>query len=311
MTDADLLLVLKRRFGTIKRGNNNWVRVKCPTCTPKDALKLKRGINLKTLSTNCFICQKPLSIEQMFGGIKVEASTDIAFEEKEHPQSRQWPCKAVIPVSALEKDHPAVQFLAKDHLTDLTELYMEYGVGYILAEDAIDVTFEKHSGPPTRISTANALVFPVHYKKEFIGWQLRYVPGTPNGIRMGKMKYLHVFQKGKYLYNYDRAKEFNSIVVVEGVKKAWKFPNGVATLGKGITHTQIQLIQQWNEIILMYDAGDKTQQQARKLAEEIRLNGRKCVNIDPEKYGFDSPDEMTAEEAQGIAFTEWTKLYGY
>lgn len=311
MTDNELFILLRNKFGAAKRGNNNWVRVKCPTCTPHDAAKLKRGIHLKTLSTNCFICQKPLSLEQMFGGIKITPSTDPVIEEvTEHPQSREWPCKAIIPICALDSDHPAVKFLNKDHLYDRLRYYTDYGVGYITADDSVDILFEKFEGPPTKINTAHSLVFPVHYNKELVGWQLRFIPGTPHGDRMGKMKYLHVFPKGRYLYNYDKAKEYRSVVVVEGVKKSWKFPNGVATLGKGITNHQIQLIQQWDEIILMYDAGDKTQVQARQLVEEIKLNGKKCINIDPGKYGFDSPDEMCEEDAQMIVFHEWQKTYG-
>lgn len=311
MTDAQLMVLLRNRFGAIKRGNNNWVRVKCPTCTPRDAAKLKRGINLKTLLTNCFICQKPLSLEQIFGKGKISPATDLKDEEvKEHPQSRIWPCNAVIPISALTKDHPAVQFLLKDHLTDLNKLATEFEVGYILAEDSIDILFEKPDGPPTKINTANSLVFPVYHNKELVGWQLRFVPGTPNGNRMGKMKYLHVFPKGNYLYNYDNAKQYEMVVVVEGIKKAWKMDNAIATLGKGITSTQLQLLQSnWNKIVLFYDSGSKTQEKARQLVEEIKLNGKKCINIDPEKYGFDSPDEMTSDEAKTIVANAWLKAY--
>jgi CBS domain-containing protein len=309
MTDHELFLLLKQRFGAAKKANNNWVRVKCPTCAPRDAVKLKRGVNLKTLSTNCFICQKPLALSQIFGNVKIEAASNIIEEVKEHPQAKKWPCTGVIPVCALDKNHPAVKLLKKDHITDLTECWDEYGVGYITAEDAVDIVFDKGDDGQTKINSAHSLVFPVYYNNEFVGWQLRFVPGTPNGNRMGKMKYLHVFPKGQYLYNYDKAKEFNSVVVVEGVKKAWKFPNGVATFGKGITSQQIQLIQRWDEIILMYDAGDKTQAQARQLASQIRLNGKKCINIDPANYGFDSPDEMTKDEAQTIVYSEWIKAY--
>ena len=310
MTDNEIFILLKNKFGAAKRSNNNWVRIKCPTCTPKDAAKLKRGVHLKTLVTNCFICQKPLSLEQLFGGVKIIPNAAGVEEVAEHPQARKWPCKAVIPICALEQDHPAVQFLAKDHLHDRYDYWTQYGVGYITTEDSIDIMFEKFDGPPSRINTAHSIVFPVYHNKEFVGWQLRFIPGTPHGDRMGKMKYLHVFQKGKYLYNYDNAKEFNSVVVVEGVKKAWKGPNCVATFGKGITQHQVQMIQQWEEIILMYDAGDKTQLQARQLCEDIKLNGKKCINIDPGKFGFDSPDEMSKDDFAMIVYEQWNKIYG-
>ena len=310
MTDNDLINLLKLKFGQAKRGNGLWVKIRCPTCTPSDAIKMKRGVHLRTLSTNCFICRKPLNWTDIFGDTQIiPSSSGPIIEDPEHPQAREWPCNGVIPISALPENHPAVSFLRKDHLNDRLSLWIDHRVGFITKEDAIDIRFDRHDGTFSSVNTADSLVFPVHYNKELVGWQLRFIPGTKHGDRMGKMKYLHVFKKGNYLYNYDNAKNYSSVVLVEGVKKAWKFPNGVASLGKGISERQIQLIQHWNEIILMYDGDDKTQAQAEVLRARIALN-KKCVNVNPSKYGFPSPDEMTAQEAQLIAFQEWVNVYG-
>jgi hypothetical protein len=310
MTDTEIVAFLKNKFGGAKRGNGDWVRFRCPTCNTRDSFKMRRGLHLRSLSSNCFICQQPLSLEQIFGGKSVTVvHTTVRSEPEEHPQARQWPCRSYIPVSALPSDHPAVEFLRKDHLTDLTTLYMEHEVGYILEEDAIPVVFDKGYGTPTSLSVADSLIFPTYFKDELVGWQCRFIPGTRNGDRMKKMKYLHVFPKGNYLYNYDNAKKYASVVVVEGVKKSWKFDNAVATWGKGISEKQIQLIQEWDEIIFMYDSGDDTQKKIQELADIIS-RAKKCINIDPGKYGFASPDEMTADEAKVIAYTEWVKNYG-
>lgn len=310
MTDLQVVQLLKTRFGAAKKSNGDWVRVRCPTCDPNDAYKMKRGVNLRTLSSNCFICRRELSLEQLFGNAQITVTSNGPYvEPPEHPMARQWPCNFYVPVSALPKDHPAVEFLAKDHITDLTRIHMDYDVGYILAADALPVEFTRSDETTFSMSVGDSLIFPVYFKEEMVGWQCRFIPGTTNGDRMKKMKYLHVFPKGKYLYNYDNAKKFKSVVVVEGVKKSWKFPNAVATWGKGISDTQIQLIQQWEEIIFMYDAGEETQHKAKELADIIK-RGKKCINIDPGKYGFASPDEMTEDEAQTIVLTEWIKA-GY
>lgn len=304
MTDNEIVSLLKTRFGNVKRANGGWVRFKCPTCTSHDAAKLKRGLHLQTLRTHCFICEKPLELTQIFGNIPIEkpAGGDVVYEEKEHPQAREWPCKAIVPVSALPKDHPAIKFLNKDHLFDMTKLAMDFEVGFICAEDAKEIKFEN-----SVMLAAEALVFPVYFKKEYVGWQIRFIPGTKFGDRMQKMKYLHVFHKGKYLYNYDKAKEYKSIVVVEGVKKSWKFPNGVATWGCGISEQQINLIQQWDEIAFMYDGDDKIQAKMTMLADLIELNKKKVIVIDPRNHGFLSPDEMTEAQAQEIVYKEWIK----
>ena len=119
-----------------------------------------------------------------------------------------------------------------------------------------------------------------------------------------------MYPKGNYLYNYDIAKEYTNVVVVEGVKKSWKFPNAVATLGKGITEKQIKLLGEWDEITLMYDGEDVTQAKARALVEQFQILDKKCINIDPRKYGFASPDEMTEEQAQEIVYKEWQEKIG-
>lgn len=309
MTDEQLISFLAARFGRAKRGNGDWVRVCCPTCAPSDKHKMKRGVHLRTLQSKCFICEEKLDLTQLFGqGYTPPPRVDPA-PPPEHPQAKIWPCEAVVPVSALPANHPAVLFLEKDHLHDRTKLYLDYGVGYITQEDAHLIVFDKGPGhTSTGLSVADSLIFPVYFKEEMVGWQCRFIPGTSNGDRMKKMKYLHVFPKGQYLYNYDQAKHYNMVVVTEGVKKSWKFPNGVATFGKGISSAQIQLIQEWDEIVFMYDAGEEAQAKARELTDVISL-GKKCINIDPAKHGFDSPDEMTEEQAQLIVYQEWLNKY--
>jgi vesicle coat complex subunit len=118
---------------------------------------------------------------------------------------------------------------------------------------------------------------------------------------------MHLFPKGDHLFNYHVAKQYDHVVVVEGVKKALKLANSVATLGKGISAKQKQLIQEWKTITLVLDAEENTQQLARDIQQEFIQNGRKCVNIDLRPYGFESPDETTSEQLQWIIQKEYQK----
>jgi hypothetical protein len=139
---------------------------------------------------------------------------------------------------------------------------------------------------------------------------MRSIPGTRMGDRDGVIKYYHLFDKGSTLYNYDLAKKFKIVVVTEGVKKAWKFPNAVATLGKGISDNQLQLVQEWGDIIFLYDGEDVTQAKANNIVFQLNMGGYRAINIDPRKYGFPSPDEMTEEQANNIVIQEWCEKYG-
>lgn len=305
MTDSELIKLLSSKFGSVKKGNKGWVMIKCPSCTPRDAVKKKRGVNLQTLQTRCFICEEKLTIQDLLG-TKIERSEmEEVYEAPEHPQARVIPATGVIPINELPADHPAIKFFLKDHLNKFDSYWVKNKIGFIPTEAATDLIFEHDDRPNTKLSPADSLVFPVYYKDVLVGWQLRYIEGTPNGGRMSKIRYLHLFKKGDYLYNFDNAINYKTVVVVEGVKKALKFPNAVATFGKGISANQIQKLLNWNNIIFLYDGEDDTQKKTQELVAELNVGSKKCICIDPRKFGYDSPDEMDSDTAQKIVFAEW------
>lgn len=313
MTQQELITQLTAKFGEVRDGNGDWVRIPCPTCLPKDRYKLKRGVNLVSLFTNCFICGVKQPVRELLNtaDFKITNKDRPRVERPEHPQARVVPAKYVVPLHTLTATHPAVQFFAKDHLHDLENYWEKYFIGYIPDDASDDLIYKKPGRKDVRIPTANSIIFPVFFNKVFVGWQLRYVPDTVNGNRMidRKMRYLHVFKKGEYLYNFDNAINYDSVVLVEGAKKALKLPNAVATLGKGITKDQIRLLTRWSNIIIFYDGEDETQEKASKLMSDFRDVGKQCISIDPRTYNFESPDEMTCEEAELIVFKEWKRKY--
>lgn len=226
-------------------------------------------------------------------------------ERPPHPYKINIPCNGDgVPVNKLPTDHPAVKFLNKDHIHNLDRIYNTYGVIYVPLEQGVVV-----NGSPL-VTSGERLIFPVVMRNTLIGWQMRSIPGTRMGDRDGVIKYYHLFDKGSALYNYDEAKHFKIVIVTEGVKKCWKFPNAIATLGKGISDQQLQLLQEWGCIVFFYDGEDKTQEKAQAIVQQLCIGGYRAVNIDPRKYGFPSPDEMTAEQANTIVMNEWSEKYG-
>ena len=305
MNEQEVIALLKAKFGRVRMASGGYVRIPCPTCTPTDALHMKRYVHPMTLYTRCWICDKKITFEQLTGKelTRVQASR-APVEVKEHPYAKVLPYKKILKLTELPAEHPAIKFLAKDQLFNL-EYYSSLGIGYIPAEGGIGLYFEE-SG--RTLYTFDSLLFPVYFLKELVGWQLRWVPGTWQGDKMEKLRYLHLFDKGRYLYNYDNARQHEMVVVVEGVKKALKFPNGVATLGKGISSNQIQLMQMWPKITLMLDGEDDTQELARKL--KLSMVGRTVVNIDLRKYGAESPDDLSVEALAQIVDKEWHEQKG-
>ena len=297
-----ILELLKTKFGKVKAVSGGGYRITCPTCDPAHAKKMKRYINPQWPQSNCFICNKAIPIAELLGADSAGQFKNAAPEpfEEEYKYAKIAPYRLVQKLSELPQEAPVVQFMLKDHLSNWA-YYDSVGIRYIPQNGGMNIAFD--SG--FTVNTAESLFFPMFAEDgEYVGWQLRFIPGTWNGDRFQFMRYMHLFPKGNYLFNYAFAKQHESVVVVEGAKKALKLGNAVATLGKGISDRQKQLITRWRKIILMLDSEDNTQAQAEELCEEFRHSGRKCLNINLGKYGFASPDEATTEELITIISNE-------
>ena len=305
-----LVEALKAKFGKVKV-HGDWISIPCPTCAPKDRQKMKRGIHINAHTSSCFICGIKQDVSFLLDSIDYIPSTVVADYEEEDkgvdPRALILPYCKGIPVNNLGYDHPAIQFLHKDYLFDLDTYANQYKIVYVPFEGGVVL----HNGLKF-ITSAEHIIFPVYNEQKLVGWQMRSVPGTFYGNLEDDVRYYHLFNKGSYLYNYDQAKLSNRVIVVEGVKKALKFPNqGVATWGACISRKQLKLIQEWPEIIMMLDSdvGNNTQQRARGFVDSINMSGHKgrAINIDLGKYGAKSPDELPAEKLNEIVDKEWNK----
>src|ERR1017187_7838359 len=125
MSNEALAAALKRKFGVVK-GHGDWLRIPCPTCEPHNRKKMKRHVPTHGYTSNCFICGIRLSVPDLVDGQYMVTSADMTYKETEpeeiNPLSRILPYSHAIPLNQLQPDHPAVEFLRKDYLTDL-DLY--------------------------------------------------------------------------------------------------------------------------------------------------------------------------------------------
>lgn len=303
MHNENVKKLLKARFGRVTPVSGGGYRIPCPTCDPKHSKKMKRYISPGWTSSRCFICEESIPLNELLGeNVEFEQSVDDSPEE-EYKYSRILPYENAVKLSDMSSDSAVIKFLTKDHLYNFP-YYDSLAIRYIPSGCGINIKFD--SG--FTVNTSESLFFPVFDKSnEYVGWQLRFIPGTWNGDRFQFMRYMHLFPKGKYLFNYAFSKQYDNVVVVEGVKKALKLANSVATFGKGISSAQKQLIQEWKTITLVLDGEESTQKLAREIQHEFRQNGRKCINVDLRDYGFESPDDTTTEQLQWIISQEHQK----
>jgi hypothetical protein len=189
-------------------------------------------------------------------------------------------------VDQLDRDHPAVIYL-EDRGFDVHELGSTWGVAY--CKRALGIYGQ----------AGQRLIVPIQFEGLQVGWQARYL-GELDWKKAGVPKYytLSHFKTGKVLYNYDRAREHDLVVVCEGVADVWAVGDqGVALFGKTLGQHQQELLSGWAArerglIVLMLDPGawgDPAKHKA--FLDEFRVRmGQKVVEValpdrrDPGQY---------------------------
>lgn len=119
----------------------------------------------------------------------------------------------------------------------------------------------------------NRLLIPITFNNTQIGVLLRRLKSSdvpkwsnqPEGIETGNI-----------LYNYDEAKNYNTIIVVEGIFDVWRyyeagFPNTVATFGAKMSNEQEKLLLKTGaDLILSYDGDETGIKATNKAIEKLR-----------------------------------------
>jgi len=133
------------------------------------------------------------------------------------------------------------------------------------------------------------LVFPVKFNGNIIGLHYKNIQTG----RFQSFKNAH-----KYLYNYDLARRFTKIFVVEGVFDCIKLVSAVGLFGKTISKNQAILLRNLNADLYLALDGDTEFTERYKEARKIAMCKRVFIVHLP--YGKD-PDDYTAEELFSIA----------
>ena len=102
------------------------------------------------------------------------------------------------------------------------------------------------------------IVIPHVFKGTLRGWSMRLIDNRQVG---SKYKHSSQFPKRNTLYNYDKAKEFEQIIVVESPMSVLKLMtygvrNVVATFGAEVNPEQVDLLSKWDSVICFPD-GDE------------------------------------------------------
>lgn len=136
----------------------------------------------------------------------------------------------ILPLTSLPKDHQAIAFVRnRGYLPEYLQNYFE--IGYCPYAPA-------PFGPAT-----DRLYIPLKMNGELVGWQCRSLL-THSNENLPKYFGMRGMAKNRLLYNFDVAKQWPFVVVVEGATDVWRIgAPAVAILGKSLSGAQQQLLQ--------------------------------------------------------------------
>jgi len=102
------------------------------------------------------------------------------------------------------------------------------------------------------------IVIPHVFRGVLRGWSMRIIDKRQVGT---KYKHSHQFPKSVTLYNYDMAKKFDQVIVVESPMSVLKLMtygirNAVATFGAEVNPEQVNLLSKWDSVVCFPD-GDE------------------------------------------------------
>lgn len=313
MTEKQIQKALSAKFGrttVTSGGNGTEVLIDCPFC---DHHKL--SVNTTKGVWQCWHCQETGTLSRLLG-------RQIVVE----PSQRKKPVKTnvgynspgvLIPLDELPEEHEAILYV-KNRKFNPKLLSETFGISYCSKGNS-------YGGGV--FNTTGTLIIPIYEAGKLIAWQSRLLY-NPDSVKPGEESaYGWVFdtecqkyktppkyftspgyKKGEHLFNYDNASKFGFVVVTEGAFDAMRVGKcAIATFGKGISDTQVQMLRDtWKVVILLLDPDAKEDQlKIRKKIEGAGLfgsgntSGVKCVSVDLKNYK-DAGEAPACEVARQI-----------
>jgi hypothetical protein len=215
----------------------------------------------------------------------------------------------VIPLDQLPYDHLAIRYLVSRHF-DPGYLAKFYNVGW--CDQGL---YQLASG---------RIIIPVFYKGKLRGWQARF-PGELNWKRKGSPpKYFTMpgMPRRKILYNFGRAVQYKTGVLVEGVSDVWAFgPMAMCSFGDTLTNDQRDLLVQsfrGRPLVLLYDPEAMIKDSVKETLDRLRIaTENNCAGVtlpegtDPGSLNRDFLRTFVAREAarQGV-IVSWQRESG-
>lgn len=197
----------------------------------------------------------------------------------------------LLPVSSLPAGHKAVQYMVGERRYT-AEMLNRYQISYCV-----------HAAPTYR-EAYDRIVFPVMMEGQCVGWQCRYI-GTTDWRITPKYYGMPGMKKRLMLYNFDLARNYPFVVVVEGPTDVHSVGDpAVAMLGKTLSRTQKQLLfNNWpmKPIIFMLDPDARAD--AAEIIQEMVMVGTNPI-VEVALPGDADPGSYSREAIWNIIYSQ-------
>ncbi len=149
----------------------------------------------------------------------------------------------------------------------------------------------------------NRIVFPHFWEGRLVGWQKRAIPARPgwpgSSPEWPKYRSSSGMPKSETLYNYDRARGFSNVIVVESPMSVAKavslgINNVVATFGAKVSRHQIDLLKSFDTVWVWFDADPAGHAGERKVVTGLYRHAQTLVV--PPDQGRDLGDFVTQDQ---------------
>ena len=296
LSPDELTGILRERYGSVRSANGcNGIELltTCPFCGKAEKLSVNPGKRVY----HCWHCDASGTLTNLLGLNVVLTAPVEPIPVRKMPKEVYPPSfdpTQIIPLSTLPEDNPAIVYLRSRNF-DPVELDKDFGFRYCA---------KGRKFPKVPFDSSNTLIIPMYANTRFLGWQARllydpkkvseevlkaigYTEKKDSGEIKRPPKYLTSpgLNKREMLYNADWAKQYDTVVVTEGVFDCVRVGRqGVATLGKLVSASQKKmLLSLWKTVVLLLDPDAEETQ--RQLVDDLtRPGGPRIVQVNLQGY---------------------------
>lgn len=274
---TDLRPWLQARLGAkIERHGPEW-GLPCPECDVGRAKEFRLWFNIEKNTGTCYKCHRAfntLSLVQVLEGVSFTEALRLV---KEHTVSgvlslallKQRVEQAFSEVAEAEPEKLGTIALPDEFLSCADHHPSEWPAYILKRIGSLKTVYDHGIGWCVHGYFKYRMVVPIRLDGEVVSFIARDMTGTADK----KVLYPKGCKTSRMLFNYDRARRFDRVILVEGVLDALRTgPRCMAILGTNLSDSQVTLLanSEAREVVVMLDGDAAGEAGALKVVERLR-----------------------------------------